>query len=183
MRWHDLHGRQGYGKWRAYAQSKLANLLFAFELDRLARAAKTPLASVAAHPGYAATHLQVRSPEAAGKPLTARVFAWGNDVLAQSAEDGALPQLYAATMADVRGGEVFGPAGLAEMRGAPVRVDVSRRARDRADASRLWHLSERLTQVRYPWPEGADVPRATHDPDAHVGAAPSAGSVPDWVNG
>jgi NAD(P)-dependent dehydrogenase (short-subunit alcohol dehydrogenase family) len=183
MRWDDLHGTHRYGRWRAYAQSKLANLLFTFELDRQARAAEVALASVAAHPGYAATHLQVRGPEAAGQALTAKVFGWGNRVLAQSADDGALPQTYAAAMPDVRGGEVFGPSGLFELHGAPVRVDVAARARDRADASRLWHVSERLTRVRYPWPEGADVEQATHDPDAAVASGPPAADVPDWVHG
>ncbi len=183
MRWDDLHGTRRYRRWPAYGQSKLANLLFAFELDRRARDAKVALTSVAAHPGYASTHLQAAGPEASGRRISARAMELGNRLVAQSAEDGALPQLYAATMPDVRGGEYFGPSGPGEMRGAPVRVEASRRARDRADASRLWHVSERLTRVRYPWPEGATVEQATHDPDAAVGVAPAATDVPDWVNG
>ncbi len=150
--WADLHGAQRYRPWAAYSQSKLANLLFAGELDRRARAAKVALRSVAAHPGYAATHLQAAAPEMEGKALTARVMEIGNRIAAQSAADGALPQLYAATMPDVRGGEYFGPGGLFEMRGAPTRVRGTARSRDVDDAARLWRLSERLTGVTYPLP-------------------------------
>lgn len=152
MRWDDLQGTRRYRRWAAYGQSKLANLLFAFELDRRARAAKVALASVAAHPGYAATHLQARGPEASGRRTSARVMEVANRLVAQSAEDGALPQIYAASMPDVRGGEYFGPSGLAEMRGGPVRVDASGRARDRDDAARLWEVSEQLTRVAFAWP-------------------------------
>ena len=115
MHWHDLHGEKKYRRWPAYSQSKLANLLFAYELDRRARAAKTALASVAAHPGYASTHLQAAGPEMSGSKLGLRAMDLGNRLMAQPAAEGALPQLYAATMADVRGGEYFGPAGLFEL--------------------------------------------------------------------
>lgn len=163
IRWHDLHWHRTYRRWPAYCQSKLANLLFAHELDRRATAAGLPLTSVAAHPGYAATHLQAAAPEASGNRLTGWVMEVGNGLLAQSADDGALPQLYAATMPDVAGGEYFGPDRLLEMRGHPVRVDSTTRARDRADADRLWAVSERLTGVTYAWPGAVD--RAP-DPDA-----------------
>lgn len=153
MRWDDLHWQRGYRRWLAYCQSKLANLLFAYELDRRATAAGTDLVSAAAHPGYAATHLQAVGPEASGRALSKRVMELGNTVIAQSADDGALPQLYAATMPDVRGGEYFGPGRLMELRGHPVRVPSTRRARDEADAARLWSVSERLTGVTYPWPD------------------------------
>lgn len=152
MRWHDLQWTSGYQRWAAYSQSKLANLLFAYELDRRARAAKTALASVAAHPGYASTHLQAAGPEMSGSKLGVRVVDLGNRIMAQPAADGALPQLYAATMPDVRGGEYFGPAGLFEMRGSPTRVDSTARSRSEPDAARLWRVSERLTAVRYEWP-------------------------------
>ena len=129
IRSHDLSWDDGYRKWPAYSQSKLANLLFALELDRRARSAGTDLLSVAAHPGYAATHLQAASPEASGSRVMATVMQVGNGLLAQSADEGALPQLYAATMDDVRGGEYFGPSGVMEMRGAPIRATPSARAR------------------------------------------------------
>lgn len=148
MDWDDLQGERRYRKWRAYGQSKLANLLFALELDRRARAAGSPLVSVAAHPGYAATHLQAVGPELSGARLLARLYEIGNR-FAQSDEMGALPQLYAATMPDVRGGEYFGPDGIGEWRGHPTRVRPSAAARDEAAARRLWEISERLTGVRF----------------------------------
>jgi len=149
MRWHDLHWRRGYRRWGAYSQSKLANLLFSFELDRRARRHEAGLVAVAAHPGYAATHLQAAAPEASGQRLMAKIMEVGNDIFAQSADDGALPQLYAATMPDVGAGDYFGPDRRFEMRGSPTLVRPSRRARDRVDASRLWGVSERLTGVSY----------------------------------
>lgn len=151
IRWDDLHWQRGYQRWLAYGQSKLANLLFAFELDRRARAAKSTLLSVAAHPGYAATHLQARAPEEEGRRLTAMVFDLGSRLVAQSADDGALPQLYAATMPDVRGGEYLGPDGWTGMRGGPTRVRASAAARSEGDACRLWEVSERLTDVTFAW--------------------------------
>ena len=139
----DLMGERGYGPWKAYSQSKLANLLFVLELDRRARAAGLPLLAVAAHPGYAATHLQ----DAAGlKGLLMRV---GNAVLAQSDAAGALPSVYAATMPDVASGDYYGPDGPLEMRGAPTRVGRTPAARDAAAAARLWAVSEELTGVTY----------------------------------
>ncbi len=152
IRWDDLQGERRHQRWLAYSQSKLANLLFAYELDRRARSAKTALASVAAHPGYASTHLQAAGAELSGSRIGVRMWDAVNRVAAQPAAVGALPQLYAATMADVRGGEYFGPAGLFEMRGAPIRVESTTRSRSREDASRLWAVSEELTGVTYEWP-------------------------------
>ncbi len=104
----------------AYAQSKLSNLLFAFELDRrLTAAGIDDVLSVGAHPGYAATNLQFRGPEASGSTLRTAAWAVANAVFAQSAEQGALPMLYAATAEDVIGGEYVGPGGLFDMRGSP----------------------------------------------------------------
>src|SRR5205823_1222783 len=96
-------------KWLAYGQSKLANLLFAFELDRRASAAGSKLISAAAHPGYASTHLQSAASRAAGNRVATFVYELGNRMMGQSDAMGALPQLYAATMSDVHGGEYFGP--------------------------------------------------------------------------
>jgi NAD(P)-dependent dehydrogenase (short-subunit alcohol dehydrogenase family) len=152
MRWDDLHWRTSYRKWMAYGQSKLANLLFAFELDRRARDAGTALVSVGAHPGYAATHLQSVGPEMAGNSFMERATELTNKVFAQSDVQGAWPQLYAATMPDVEGGTYYGPGGVFEMRGSPKLAKTSAAARNEADAQRLWELSEHETGVVYSWP-------------------------------
>jgi NAD(P)-dependent dehydrogenase (short-subunit alcohol dehydrogenase family) len=140
----DLDEARRYNRWRAYCRSKLANLLFMRELDRRAREAGAPLLSVAAHPGWAATHLQTASP-----PLIDRtVLGVMNRFVAQSADAGALPSLYAATM-DVPPGSYAGPDGRSELRGAPRLTGMSARAQDDGDARRLWETSERLTGVTY----------------------------------
>jgi NAD(P)-dependent dehydrogenase (short-subunit alcohol dehydrogenase family) len=148
MRWDDLNWKQGrYMKWPAYGQSKLANLLFTFELDRRARAAGSDVVAVAAHPGYASTHLQATS--SGRNTFKAAFFEVGNRLLAQSDAMGALPQLYAATMPDVVGGEYFGPDGRFESRGHPHRVGTTSAARDAESARRLWEASEALTGVSF----------------------------------
>ena len=149
MRWDDLQWDCSYRKWLAYGQSKLSNLLFAFELDRRAKAAATNLKSMAAHPGYAATHLQAAGPEMAGSKPMEGLMTMANKVFAQSDLAGAWPQLYAATMPDVRGGEYFGPDGMFEQQGHPERVKGTRRAHSANDAARVWQLSEELTGVTY----------------------------------
>jgi NAD(P)-dependent dehydrogenase (short-subunit alcohol dehydrogenase family) len=146
IRFDDLQSEHGYNNWRAYGQSKLANLMFSFELDRRARAAGTALRSVAAHPGYAATNLQFAGPVGRLERLSMVV---GNKLIAQSADMGALPTLYAATMPDLPGGSFVGPDGLLELRGAPHMVTGAGRAYDLAAWRRLWDLSEELTGVRY----------------------------------
>ncbi len=137
----DLMGRSGYRRWGAYSQSKLANLLFTSELDR--RAAGRLLAA-AAHPGYADTHLQ----QGQGSALLETLMRIGNATLAQSDAQGAWPQLYAATMPDVRGNDYYGPH-LFELRGHPKKVGRTARARNTHDAARLWQVSEELTKVHY----------------------------------
>ena len=149
MRWKDLQWEGRYRKWLAYGQSKLSNLLFVFELDRRARKAGAPLTSVGAHPGYAATHLQAAGPEMAGSKSMQGLMVVANKVFAQPDTMGAWPQLYAATMPDVAGGEYFGPHGMFESRGHPTRAKPSRAARNAADAERLWTVSEQLTGVSY----------------------------------
>jgi NAD(P)-dependent dehydrogenase (short-subunit alcohol dehydrogenase family) len=151
MSWDDLHARSRYSKWPAYGQSKLANLLFMRELDRRAREHGSSLRSMAAHPGYASTHLQAVGAEMTGSRLSARTMELGNRIFAQSDAEGAWPQLYAATMPDVQGGEYYGPSGLFEMHGTPEKVSTSRRARNDADARRLWEVSEKETGVTYDW--------------------------------
>ncbi|MCE7889414.1 MAG: SDR family NAD(P)-dependent oxidoreductase [Sorangiineae bacterium PRO1] len=143
----DLQSERSYRPWRAYQQSKLANLLFTFELQR--RLAGTRAIAVAAHPGYAATQLQVVGPRARNAALMTWAAGLGNRLFAQSAAMGALPSLYAAAAPGVRGGEFFGPGGLLEMRGHPRRVRPGRRARNEQVAARLWAASVELTGVGY----------------------------------
>jgi NAD(P)-dependent dehydrogenase (short-subunit alcohol dehydrogenase family) len=149
----DLQGERKYRRWGAYGQSKLANLLFAFELDRRLRASGSTVRSLAAHPGYAATHLQ----SAAAPTLDRWLMALTNVVMAQSAEMGALPTLYAATYPDLDGGTYIGPDGFMEQRGHPEPVGSTPAARDEKAAARLWQVSEELTGVKFPLPAAAPV--------------------------
>ncbi|HYN49490.1 MAG TPA: oxidoreductase, partial [Thermoleophilaceae bacterium] len=141
----NLSGERRYFRWRAYGQSKLANLLFALELDRRLRAAGSALKSMAAHPGYAATNLQHAGPTR----LDELLMLVPNKVLAQSDEMGALPTLYAATEPGVEGGTYIGPDGVAEQRGHPTKASPNSAARDEAVARRLWEISEEMTGVRF----------------------------------
>src|SRR3954447_24324203 len=136
--------RRRYDRWRAYGQSKLANLLFTHELQRRLTDAGSAVRAVAVHPGWASTNLQSRS----GNPLLTTAMAVGNRLLAQSDEQGAWPTLYAATQ-DVPPGAYVGPDGFQESRGHPHLVGRSRAAGDAGTARRLWELSERLTGVAY----------------------------------
>ena len=149
MQFADLHGTRRYGKWSAYAQSKLANLLFSFELQRRLEAKGASVIAVAAHPGYASTNLQAAGPRMEGSSFMERGSELANRVFAQSAAEGALPQLHAATAPDVRGGGYFGPSGIYEMWGPPKKVGTSRAARDVEVARRLWQLSEEATGARW----------------------------------
>lgn len=149
----DLHSEETYGKWAAYGQSKLANLLFAYELQRRLTAAEiTNTISVACHPGFVATNLQYRGPKQAGSRLRLGLMKMLNAVIGQSAETGVLPLLFAATAPDVTGGEYYGPDGLLSIRGAPEAQASSAASHDRADARRLWERSEELTDTTYPVP-------------------------------
>ena len=145
----DLQNEHGYHGFRVYSQTKLANLLFAFELGRRAAAAGLELRSVAAHPGLARTNLfQPGAPTAASR-VKGVAIAIGLRVLGQSDERGALPTLYAATVPDLPSGSYVGPDGLLERRGHPQLVSASKAAHDEAVARRLWQVSETLTGVRY----------------------------------
>ena len=143
----DLQGEKKYSRAGAYAQSKLANLLFIRELSlRLAHAGSTVVAA-ASHPGYAATNLTTGI-SGSSKPLAA-VLGQVDSLVGQTDADGALPSLYAATMPDVVPNDYLGPRGPAEQWGSPVRVGRSRRAQDSAVATRLWEASQELTGVSY----------------------------------
>jgi NAD(P)-dependent dehydrogenase (short-subunit alcohol dehydrogenase family) len=146
----NLGGDRRYFRWSAYSQSKLANLLFALELDRRLRAAGSAVKSLAAHPGYAATNLQH-----AGPPLIdSAIMHLSNRLIAQSDEMGALPALYAATEPGLQSGLFIGPDGFLAQRGHPTTERPSRAARDAQAARRLWEVSERLTGVSFE-PAGA----------------------------
>jgi NAD(P)-dependent dehydrogenase (short-subunit alcohol dehydrogenase family) len=151
----DLHGETAYDKWDAYAQSKLANVLFAYELDRRLRAAESTVTSVGCHPGYADTGLQRRGPEMSGSRLRLLVMKVANRLVAQSARQGALPMLYAATAPAVEGGDYVGPGGFMGMRGAPETQASSDRSSDEALARRLWDRSTELTGVTFDLEAGA----------------------------
>jgi NAD(P)-dependent dehydrogenase (short-subunit alcohol dehydrogenase family) len=147
MRFDDLHWERGYRKWPAYGQSKLANLLFTYELQRRLAAHGARAVAVACHPGYAATNLQLAGPRMAGSRLGERGMALANRLFSQSAEMGALPTLYAATSPDVAGGDYIGPDGFAETWGHPKKVRSSARSHDREAAARLWSISQELTGI------------------------------------
>jgi len=135
----DLNSERFYQKWLAYAQSKLANVLFGLELQRrAARSGNNPI-SIVAHPGYAATNLQ----------RTSKLYSMLNPIMAQSQEMGALPILYAATSPEIRGGEYIGPDGFLGQRGYPHKALLSRGSRNQDTAKRLWEVSEELTQIRF----------------------------------
>jgi NAD(P)-dependent dehydrogenase (short-subunit alcohol dehydrogenase family) len=144
----DLMSERRYGPWRAYGQSKLANLLFAFELQRRVDRAGLSLTSVACHPGHAATNLMHNAGTRALR-LLRRARASVIRVALQPAAHGARPSLYAATMPDVEGGDFFGPHGLGGSRGFPIRTRAAARAYDRVSAARLWLRSVELTGVDY----------------------------------
>jgi len=142
--------RRPYEAWGAYGQSKLANLLFTLELDRRLRAAGAQACAVAAHPGYAATALQEKGPDMRGSRVLATIMRIANALAAQSADQGAWPQLRAATDPDVQGGEYFGPTGLFGWRGPAGPASRSALAQDARMAGRLWAVSEILTGVVSP---------------------------------
>jgi NAD(P)-dependent dehydrogenase (short-subunit alcohol dehydrogenase family) len=139
--------RRRYSPWGAYGQSKLANLLFMFELQRRLALAGSDVISVAAHPGYAATNLQ--SSVKQGGPIGRTIASLGEMLLAQSAGAGAQPTLYAG-FADIPGGSFAGPDGFMQMRGAPHLVTPSRRALSDGVGMRLWRVSEELTGTKFP---------------------------------
>ena len=145
----DLQSERGYHRWQVYSQSKLANLLFTFELGRRAAAAGLDLTSVAAHPGIARTNLQAAGPRIEGSRLRELVIVGGTHLLGQSDAQGALPSLYAATVPDLLSGAYVGPDGMFERRGHPKLVSASKAAHDEAAARRLWEVSEQLTGVSY----------------------------------
>ena len=146
----NLQSERSYnGKgWDAYNASKLANILFAKELDRLARAGNSRLLSLAVHPGVSMTSIFANGPGTNNlKAIMVKLLA---PILMQKDDAGALPTLYAATSPDAHGGEYIGPDGFQELKGAPVVVQPKPQALDVAVGERLWSVSEELTGVHYP---------------------------------
>ncbi|WP_328473616.1 SDR family oxidoreductase [Actinoplanes sp. NBC_00393] len=143
--WDDLQSEKKYSAVRSYGQSKLANLLFAIELDRRSRAAGWGIVSNAAHPGTTMTGLYAAGPNlgrdkpAPHEAIFTRLHRWG--VLVHSVEDGLQPALYAATSPDAHGGRLYGPDGVGQFTGGPAELKLYRPARDAGTAARLWDLT------------------------------------------
>lgn len=138
-----------YRKWQVYGQSKLANLLFTHELDRRARAQGLPLKALAAHPGFAGTHLAANGQYGRSSGGIASILDAAIKAVSQPAAHGAWPVLMAAT-ADLPGATYVGPGGLGEMAGAPRVVGSTALALDEGAAQRLWELSEETAGIHYP---------------------------------
>jgi NAD(P)-dependent dehydrogenase (short-subunit alcohol dehydrogenase family) len=148
----DLQWKRNYKPWGAYAQSKLALLMFALELQRRSDAAGWGLVSNAAHPGYARTDLIANGP-GAGALMTKINNVLVRPFLSQSAAEGALPVLFAATSPEAKDGGYYGPTGRFELIGAPGPAVIGAHAKDLAVAKKLWEVSEDLTGAR--WQERA----------------------------
>ncbi len=144
----DLMGEESYERWSAYGQSKLANVLFAYELQRRLDAAGASTISMAVHPGFAATELRTEL-MTRETPIFHRILSYFFEGLSQSADMGALPQLYAATAPDVLGGKYYGPDGFMQRTGYPKQLRSSGRSYDETVAKQLWAVSEELTGVEY----------------------------------
>jgi NAD(P)-dependent dehydrogenase (short-subunit alcohol dehydrogenase family) len=145
IRFEDVNWSSDYDPRRAYAQSKPANLLFTRELQRRLTASGSPVRSLVAHPGWAATNLQSH----AASPVMKAVMQLGNRFYGKDDKAGALPTLYAATQ-DLPGASYAGPDGRGEMQGGPTLVGRSATASDTAVARRPWTVSEELTGVSWP---------------------------------
>jgi NAD(P)-dependent dehydrogenase (short-subunit alcohol dehydrogenase family) len=146
----DLQSVKAYSPMRAYQQSKLANLMLAFELSRRLRATSSTAMSIAAHPGVAATALLRMDGRSATAKMLRAVVGHAIGMFLNTDAEGALPTLYAATSPEAEDGGYYGPQGFQEMRGDKVgRAKVAPQARDEAAARRLWEACEELTGVRY----------------------------------
>lgn len=149
MQWDDLDGAKSYHAWAAYSQSKLANLLFAFELARRLSELRQDVRSVACHPGYAATNLQLVAPQQTNSRFGLWIMSAGNRLLAQSAEGGAQPTLYAALASDAQSGDYIGPGGFMGRAGAPKKQRAKHAAYDPEALQKLWQISIERTGVDY----------------------------------
>lgn len=149
MDFDNLQGEKNYEGWQNYGTSKLANLLFAFELGRRSARAGLPLISLAAHPGVAKTNILASGPRQGNKVLRSYVSDVFTALLAQSDAEGALPVLMACQDSAARSGLFYGPDGMMQIRGRPTVVQPSPSANDESVAAKLWGVSENLTHLRY----------------------------------
>ncbi len=141
--------RSRYRRWPTYARTKVANLLFTFELDRRCREAGVPVTATAAHPGFAGTHLAANGQYGRSSGGIATILDAAIRAVSQPASIGAWPSLMAATD-DLPGGSYVGPSGLGEMGGSPQVVTSTALARDPVAARALWEISEEVTRISYP---------------------------------
>jgi NAD(P)-dependent dehydrogenase (short-subunit alcohol dehydrogenase family) len=146
----DLQSTRSYSPMKAYQQSKLADLMFAFELDRRLRAANSPIMSLAVHPGVANTNLFQTGDHSRLENAVRSGVGHAIGLFLNSDAEGALPTLYAATAADALDGAYYGPQGFQEMRGEEVGLArVAPQAQDETAAARLWQVCEELTGIRF----------------------------------
>ncbi len=143
----DLNAERAYDPWRAYAQSKLANLMFARELQRRSAANGWGVTGIAAHPGWSATSIVLNGPGGGEPGLVPRIMQWGFNTLGQSAADGARPLLFAALDPAAEPGGYYGPCCWGETRGRPTASKIMPQAMDDAACARLWDASEALLQT------------------------------------
>ena len=150
LRLDDLDAEKKYQPWAAYAQSKLAMLMFALEMNRRAETFGWPFVSLAAHPGFAQTNIVANGPAMHNRrALLVGVADAVTPLLGQDAKHGAAPILYAATSADIEPGGYYGPGGFGELRGAPKKAAIAAQARDKTAAEKLWEASEAMTGLRF----------------------------------
>jgi NAD(P)-dependent dehydrogenase (short-subunit alcohol dehydrogenase family) len=145
----DLMGEKNYSKWDAYGQSKLANVLFSYELDRRLKEKDIDVESVGCHPGVSDTNLFKIGPKMEHSKLKLYFGKIFSKVLGQSPDKGCLPMVYAATSKDIEGGEYIGPNGFKKIRGYPEKQESSKTSHNREDAKELWERSEELTDVKF----------------------------------
>lgn len=153
INWGDPNFEKSYSAGKAYSQSKIANLMFALELNRRGERAGWRITSNASHPGVTATNLLAAQPHLGRTRDTLKVriirFLAGQGILTQSVDQGLLPALYAATNPRAEGGKFYGPSGFQHLTGPPAEQDVYKPAREATDAARLWELSESLVGVQF----------------------------------
>lgn len=144
----DINHEESYDRMQAYSDSKLANLLFAKELDRKLKSAGLNIKSAACHPGVSTTNL-FKAEESQHNFIVTKIMGLALKVFGQSPEKGCLPMLYAATSKEIEGGEYIGPDGFKSFRGHPEKQTPSEKARNQDLAERLWEASEKMTGIKY----------------------------------
>jgi len=173
----NLDGSKHYSETQSYSQSKLANLLFAYELERRLEASGAEQISVACHPGWAATNIDV-TPAGQTEPPLYRVVQAVTQRIAPTAEAGSRPIVCAATSPEVRGADYIGPSGAFGMSGAPARVKSSARSHDQDLARELWRVSEEMTGVHYEFSSSQAASSTIRGPDDQLDRAPTQSQTP-----